>query len=701
MPGILNKSFSLTGKILTSVVITLAIGLTATTAFVVKESQDAILDVAEKHGQELAGNIGSQVKADIDVAMTASRTMAESFLAYHRAGITDREVYREALKGVALNNPDFAAVWSGWEPDALDGKDADFANTPESNASGRFIDLWFLKNATDLGVRGLNIDKGETADWYDGPRKAMAEVITEPYAMELAKDEGTEAFLSTSVVVPLIQDGKFIGTVGVDFNLQEVQDKIAEIRPYEEGLVTLITNNGVWAAYPDREQIGKAIEESSPQFQDYKGLIAKGENASWIGYSNELGKDALYVLVPLTVGHSKTPWSIAAIMPLDKVQAGATSVRNNMIIAAIVLTLLMALIITVLITVLMSRPLKNITEVVEVLSRDETNVEIKDQQRSDEIGVLAKALEHFRHKLIQVRDLQSEQVEKDRQAEQERRDTLLGIANQFEVQVQGVVGNVSSSSDHLLTSAQSMSAVTDNVSRQTAVVSSATEEASANVATVASATEELSASIGEINAQITRAVSVSQEAVQEADRANTKVQGLSDAALKIGDVIKLISDIAEQTNLLALNATIEAARAGDAGKGFAVVASEVKSLANQTAKATEEITSQISGIQEETDASVEAIGGIGNTISQISEISTVIASAMEEQGAATQEISRNVQEAAAGTSEVTRSITEVNSNIEEAGSVSQSVLTAAQTLQDDAAVLTRQVDEFMNQIRAS
>ncbi|WP_343561890.1 methyl-accepting chemotaxis protein [Kiloniella sp. b19] len=701
MSKLLRNSFNLTGKILTSVVITLAIGLTATTAFVVKESQDAILDVAEKHGQELAGNIGSQVRADIDVAMTASRTMAETFLSYHRAGITDREVYREALKGITRNNPDFAAVWSGWEPDALDGRDADFANTPESNASGRFIDLWFLKNATDLGVRGLNIDKGETADWYDGPRKARAEVITEPYAMELAKDSGTEAFLATSVVVPLIKDGTFIGTVGIDFNLQEVQDKIAEIRPYDEGIVTLITNNGVWAAYPDKEQIGKPVEESSPQLEAYKDLVAKGESASWIDYSSELGKEALYVLVPLTVGQSKTPWAIAAIMPLDKVQAGAASVRDNMIVAAVVLTVLMALIIAFLITALMSKPLKNITGVIEVLSRDETDVEIKDQQRSDEIGVLAKALEQFRNKLIEVRNLQSEQLEKDRQAEQDRRETLLGLANQFEQQVQGVVGNVSSSSDHLLTSAESMSAVTDNVSKQATVVSTVTEEASGNVATVASATEELSASIGEINAQIARAVSVSQEAVKEADQANSRVKGLSEAALKIGDVIQLINDIAEQTNLLALNATIEAARAGDAGKGFAVVASEVKSLANQTAKATEEITSQISSIQDETDASVEAIGGIGSTISQINEISTVIASAMEEQGAATQEISRNVQEAAAGTSEVRRSITEVNSNIEEAGNVSQSVLTAAQDLQNDAVALTRQVDEFVNQIRAS
>ncbi|WP_020592083.1 methyl-accepting chemotaxis protein [Kiloniella laminariae] len=696
-----KKSFSLTAKILLSVVATLVIGLAATTAFVVKESQTAILDVAQKHGQELAGRIGNEVKADIDVAMTASRTLAESYLAFRHAGITDRQVYREALKGITLNNPKFAAVWSGWDANALDGRDSDFANTPESNASGRFIDLWFLKNATDLGVRGLNIDKGETADWYDGPRKAMTEVITEPYSMDLAKDSGTETFLATSVVVPLIENGKFIGTVGIDFNLSEVQDRIAVIKPYDEGIVTLITNNGVWAAYPDKAAIGKPVEESSPVFADQKARITKGESHSWIAHSDELGKDALYVLVPVTIGASTTPWSIAAILPLDKVQAGATSVRNNMIIAALVLTLLMALIIAALITVLMSRPLKNITGVIEILSRDDTNVEIDGQQRNDEIGVLARALEHFRNKLIEVRQLQEQQVENDRKSEQDRRATLLRIADQFEDQVQSVVSNVSSSAGQLLVSAESMSGVTDDVSRQTTVVSAATEEASANVATVASATEELTASIGEINAQVTRAVAVSQDAVQEADRANTMVQGLSGSATRIGDVIKLISDIAEQTNLLALNATIEAARAGDAGKGFAVVASEVKSLANQTAKATEEITNQISGIQNETESSAQAIAGISKTISQISEISTIIASAMEEQGAATQEISRNVQEAAAGTGEVSRSITQVNSNTEKAGTESRNVLAAAQTLQEDAGNLTRQVEAFMSQIRAS
>jgi methyl-accepting chemotaxis protein len=275
------------------------------------------------------------------------------------------------------------------------------------------------------------------------------------------------------------------------------------------------------------------------------------------------------------------------------------------------------------------------------------------------------------------------------------------LAENFESQVMGVVNAVSSAATQMQNSAQSLSATSEQTSQQAQAVSAAAEEASSNVQTVSSASEELASSIQEISRQVSESSRISSEASQEAARTNQQVEGLKAAADKIGEVVQIISDIAEQTNLLALNATIEAARAGDAGKGFAVVANEVKSLANQTAKATDEIRAQVGQIQAETGAAVNAIQGISTTIERINEIAQSVASAVEEQGAATQEIARNVQEASQGTQEVTRNISGVSQAANETGAGSSEVLSAASELSTQSERLRGEVDGFLQEIRAA
>ena len=261
--------------------------------------------------------------------------------------------------------------------------------------------------------------------------------------------------------------------------------------------------------------------------------------------------------------------------------------------------------------------------------------------------------------------------------------------------VKDVVGIVASAASEMEASAQSMSATAEETNRQSTAVAAASEQAATNVQTVASAAEELSASIREIQQQMTNSARIAQQAVEQVDRTDTTVTGLVQAADKIGEVVNLISDIASQTNLLALNATIEAARAGEAGKGFAVVASEVKNLANQTAKATEEIGQQIAAMQTATGDSVQAIRGIGETIKQISEVTTVVASAVEEQGAATQEISRNVQQASAGTQEVSSNITGVSQAATQTGTAAGQVLNAARELAQQGQQLNTEIEAFL------
>jgi methyl-accepting chemotaxis protein len=347
-----------------------------------------------------------------------------------------------------------------------------------------------------------------------------------------------------------------------------------------------------------------------------------------------------------------------------------------------------------------SQGIASIVEPMQALGSGDLSAEVSHRGERTEIGAMADTLQVFKEALI-AKQATDEAATRDAEAKIARGRRVDQITREFESTIGGIVETVSTASVQLENSAGTLTSTARRAQELSTVVAAASEEATANVQSVASATEELSSSVNEISRQVQESARMAGEAVGQARNTTDRVGELSKAATRIGDVIELINTIAGQTNLLALNATIEAARAGEAGRGFAVVASEVKALAEQTAKATGEIGQQINGIQTATQDSVSAIKEISVTIERLSEISSTIAAAVEEQGAATQEISRNVQQAALGTQQVSSNIADVEHGATETGSASAQVLSAAQSLSGDSDRLKLEVGKFLNTVRAA
>ena len=346
-------------------------------------------------------------------------------------------------------------------------------------------------------------------------------------------------------------------------------------------------------------------------------------------------------------------------------------------------------------------PVGSLTAVMKALAAGDLDSEIGNQDRGDEIGEMARAVGIFKTSALDVRRLEAEKETTKKLTEIERRTAMLNMADAFERSVNGVVAGVAAGVETVRSSADSMSSVAGETTRQSTAAALASDQTAMNVETVATAAEELSASFAEIGRQVTHSLEIAGRAVGEAEATGETVRSLDQAAQKIGDVVKLIQSIASQTNLLALNATIEAARAGDAGRGFAVVASEVKALAAQTARATEDIGLQVAAIQDVTKVTVEAIGDIGATVRSVNEVATIIAAAVEEQQAATNEIARNVQEASAGTAEVSANIAGVSQAAVNSGHSAAGVLAAASDLSSQSVALQREVDAFLSSIRTA
>ena len=680
-------SLKLRSRLILSGTAILLTGFAVAGGYAIWELFDQAAEDAQRTVVAVAEGTTEQVVKYIQPAIDTAETAARAVEGARKAGVP-RTALAEIGTSIIAANKRFVGVTIAFEPNGYDGKDAEFVGqAPQQDATGRYVPYYFNKADGSVGVDPLimTLEAG-IEGWYLTPLKNKRTTLVPPFIYPV---EGKDVLMST-VSVPIIADGKGIGIATVDFDMTKLQEALAQIKPLGVGEVMLVSDAGTWSSIGDPKALGQPVADTDP----VKPWLGSGQMVHGVASGSH------YYVLPVQFHGPAEAWRVIIRVPESAITGRAVDMAIT--IALVIFGVLLAgVALFWWLGNAIARPVVRVSAATEAIAAGDLASAVPGTERKDELGDLARAVGVLRDGQKERRRLAKEQEETKRAAEEERKRTMIGLAEKLDATVKRVLGSVEMSVKGLQEDAQAMTRSVSESSKQIVAVSSATQQASANVQMVAAASEELSASIGEISTQVTRSSTVAREAVDEIGRANGTMNSLVSSSEKIGDVIKLINDIAEQTNLLALNATIEAARAGEAGKGFAVVAAEVKNLANQTSKATEEITGQISAMRGATGEVAKAMEHVTGTIKQIDEISGSIAAAVEQQSAATREISGNAQQAAHGTQEVSDNVSGVAEASTQTGQAAERVLGATETLADETSALAREVETFIAQVRGA
>jgi methyl-accepting chemotaxis protein len=518
--------------------------------------------------------------------------------------------------------------------------------------------------------------------WYGDAAAAGKSTLTEPY------EDASTGDLIVTVTTPVKKGEDLVGVVGGDIDIGVLGNIVRGLDIGGIGYGFLVNDKGVMLIHPDKKFTLKPLTEV---FGDQTPDVALG------GQLQE--KDGqIFAFFPVE-GLPTVKWTLGFAIDRDKAFAELNKFRVSAVVAALLSVIAIIILMHILVRRLVTVPVLGMTDAMARLAGGDKDVAIPSSDKEDEIGSMAQAVQVFKENAIEMDRLSEENKRAQERTEQERRRALEDMAVAFEEEVSGIVIHVKEAASSLQTLAQGMSEAAEVVGLNAENASGAAMSITSNVEAVAASSEELSASVDEISRQVNSSSEQARMAADTSQDATVNVESLSNKVTEISEIVGLISDIATQTNLLALNATIEAARAGEAGKGFAVVASEVKNLANQTAKATEQIEIQINNVVGATQETVQGISKINQAINVVQETSSAIAAAIEEQGAATREIAGSAAQTAQDVSLVSSTVAEVKEGAQSNVGRSQQVLTASDELQTQAERLDRQLSEFVQNLR--
>ncbi|WNG42744.1 methyl-accepting chemotaxis protein [Archangium minus] len=623
-PTTLRFTKSLAAKLLVALCGVISITLGILVLVVNHQSSRVAEEQAGQTAMQMAERHAQIINAELDAAIIPVRTLAQAFAAQKAAGLADRRLADMSLQKVLEENPKLLGLWTGWEPNAFDGLDAKYVNTPGSDATGRYIPYW-NRGGGHITLEPLaDYEKEGAGDYYLLARRSGKETIINPYVYTVAG----KPVLMTSVSVPILLNGKVVGVVGVDLSLDQIQKQVSEITPFETGYAVLVSNNGTFVAHPSAERRGKQLG-TSPAEDLVKTALSSVSALTGRVHSEVLGTGTIEVVVPLRVGETVTPWALAIFAPLDKVLAPARELREFTL--ALGALSLLALGVAVLIVIRrVTKPLETISSVATRIASGDLTVEL-NHRSEDEIGILSDAFRSMRDRLAQV------------------------------------IGEVRNS-------AVALSSAASQVSTTSQSLASSTSEQAATFEEMTTSLESMSASIIK-NADSSRQVeAIAYKGAVEAEESSRAVAETVGAMKQIASRISVIEEIAYQTNLLALNAAIEAARAGVQGKGFAVVASEVRKLAEGSQSAAKQIVTVASDSVKIAEKSSQRLSELVPAIGTTSQLVKDVAATSSEQSSSVGQINKAMNELNEVTQRNATSAEELSGTAEEMAAQAQSLL---------------------------